>query len=177
MAEVTVTKREPKAVEPFGWFDFETPFGSGFFGKHPFTWMKHFTEEMDRTFKTMREPGGAWRPTIEVKEQKGKLMVTAELPGVKFEDIKVHFTGETLVVEGDRKYEKEEKKEGYFHTERSYGRFYRAIPVPEGANAENATASFNNGVLEVMVPIPEVAANTREIPVTQGAPTKTGTTH
>jgi len=87
MAEVTVTKKEPKAVEPFGWFDFETPFTRGnFFGIHPFAWMKHVTEEMDRTFgfKTMKEPAGGWRPAIEVKEEKGKLLVTAELPGVKF---------------------------------------------------------------------------------------------
>jgi HSP20 family protein len=112
-----------------------------------------------------------------VKEEKGKLLVTAELPGVNYEDVKVHFTGDALVVEGERKYEKEEKREGYFHTERSYGRFYRAFPVPEGANAEKATARFNNGVLNVVIPIPEILPKTREIPVTEGAPVTAETTH
>jgi HSP20 family protein len=181
MAEVRVTK-EPKAeyFEPSPWFGLETPLiRESLFGLRPFTWMKHFTEEMDRMFgyKTMTAPLEAWRPAVEVKEEKGKLLVTAELPGVNYEDVKVHFTGDALVVEGERKYEKEEKREGYFHTERSYGRFYRAFPVPEGANAEKATARFNNGVLNVVIPIPEILPKTREIPITEGAPVTAETTH
>jgi HSP20 family protein len=112
-----------------------------------------------------------------VKEEKGKLLVTAELPGVNYKDVKVHFTGDALVVEGERKYEKEEKKEGYFHTERRFGRFYRAIPMPEGASGDQATAQFNNGVLNVIIPIPEILPKTREIPVTEGAPGTAATTH
>jgi len=66
-----------------------------------------------------------WCPAIEVKEDKGNLLVTVKLPGVKKEDVRVHVRGDALVVEGERKCEKEERKEGYFHTEPSYGRFYR----------------------------------------------------
>src|SRR5712691_783049 len=157
MAEVRVTKEpKPEHFERSPWFGLETPLMRGtLFGVRPFAFMKHFTEEMDRMlgYKTTRAPPEVWRPAIEVKEEKGKLLVTAELPGVNYEDVKVHFTGDALVVEGERKYEKEEKREGYFHTERSYGRFYRAIPVPEGTNADNATARFNNGVLNVVIPI------------------------
>jgi len=181
MTEVKVTK-DPKTeytgLSP--WFGLEAPLiRRGFFGVNLFTLMKHFTDEADRMFgyKTAMAPHDAWRPAIEVKEDKGNLLVTAELPGVNFEDVKVHFTGDALVVEGERKYEKEEKKEGYFHTERSYGRFYRTIPVPEGANADKATAQFNNGVLNVVLPIPEILPKIREIPVTEGAPSKTETTH
>ena len=181
MTEVRVTK-EPKAeyFETSPWFGLEAPLIRGsLFGVRPFAWMKHFTEEMDRVFgyKTMTTPSEAWRPAIEVKQEKGKLLVTAELPGVNYEDVKVHFSGDTLVVEGERKYEKEEKREGYFHTERSYGRFYRAIPMPEGANADNTTARFSNGVLNVVIPIPEFLPKTREIPVTEGPPAKTETAH
>jgi len=181
MTEVKVTK-DPKTeytgLSP--WFGLEAPLiRRGFFGVNPFTLMKHFTDEADRMFgyKTAIAPHDAWRPAIEVKEDKGNLLVTAELPGVNFEDVKVHFTGDALVVEGERKYEKEEQREGYFHTERSYGRFYRTIPVPEGANADKATAQFNNGVLNVVIPIPEILPKIREIPVTEGAPSKTETTH
>ena len=181
MTEVKVTK-DPKTeyTEMSPWFGFEAPLiRRGFFGANPFTLMKHFTEEVDRMFgyKTAIAPPDAWRPAIEVKEDKGNLFVTAELPGVNYEDVKVHFNGEALVVEGERKYEKEEKREGYFHTERSYGRFYRAIPVPEGADADKATAKFNNGVLNVVIPIPEILPKMREIPVTEGASVKAETTH
>jgi len=182
MAEVIVTK-EPKMeyATTSPWFGLETPFTRGGpFGLRPFTWMKYFTEEMDRMFgyKPMTAPFGVWSPAIEVKHEKGKLLVTAELPGVKTQDLKVHVTEDALVVEGERKYEKEEKREGYFHTERSYGRFYRAIPTPAGANAEKATASFNNGVLNVVIPILEaLPPKAREVPVTEGAPAKAETTH
>jgi HSP20 family protein len=181
MAEVRVTK-EPKTeyAERFPWSGFEAPLArGGFFGVNPFALMKHFTEEADRLFgyKTAIAPPDAWRPTIEVKEEKGNLLVTAELPGVKKEDVRVHVNGDALVVEGERKYEKEEKREGYFHTERSYGRFYRAIPLPELADAAKAIARFNNGVLNVAIPIPAIPAKTREIPVSEGTPAKANTTH
>src|SRR5260370_40309011 len=85
MAEVRITK-EPKAeyVEPSPWFGLETPLmRGGLFGLRPFAFMKHFTEEMDRAlgYKTMAAPPEVWRPTIEVKEEKSKLVVAAELPG------------------------------------------------------------------------------------------------
>ena len=179
MADVTVTKKTPKGAEPSRFFDFETPFTrSSLFGMHPFAWMKHFSEEMDRSLGIKgTSEAAAWRPAIEVKEGKGKLSVTAEIPGVKPEDIKIHMTGDVLVVEGERRHEKEEKREGYCHSERSYGRFYRAIPLPEGADADKATANFHNGVLEVMVPIPDAPLASRQIPVTDGAPDKSKTTH
>jgi len=181
MTEVKVTK-DPK-TEYTGmppWFGLEAPLiRRGFFGVNPFTLMKHFTEEVDRMFgyKTGIAPFDPWRPAIEVKEDKGNLLVTAELPGVNYEDVKVHFTGDALVVEGERKYEKEEKREGYFHTERSYGRFYLAIPLPEGANVDKATAQFNNGVLNVLIAIPENLPKMREIPVTDGASAKAEIAH
>jgi HSP20 family protein len=181
MAEVRVTKESKTAhTETFPWFGFDAPLiRGGFFGVNPFALMKHFTEEGDRMFgyKTAIAPPDAWRPAIEVKEEKGNLLVTAELPGVKKEDVRVHVRGDALVVEGERKYEKEEKKERYFHTERSYGRFYRAIPLPELADAGKATARFDNGVLNVVIPMPEILPKTREIPVTEGAPAKAETTH
>ena len=95
MAEVRVTK-EPKTerMETFPWFGLEAPLmRGGFFGVNPFTLMKHFTEEGDRMFgyKTAIAPPDAWRPAIEVKEEKGNLLVTAELPGVKKEDVRVTF--------------------------------------------------------------------------------------
>jgi HSP20 family protein len=174
MAEVAVVKHPKKEGPELTRFaGFETPFFRGnLFSVNPFALMREFTEEMDRYFGAARGPvteGPAWVPAIEVKEKEAKLFVTAELPGVQKEDVKVHIDGDTLVVEGERKQEKEEKREGYYHTERSYGKFYRSILLPEGAKPDLTAAEFTNGILKVTVPIPEVKATRREIPV-QEAP-------
>jgi HSP20 family protein len=170
--EVKVKKtpdKEASAVAP--WAGFETSlFGRNFFEMSPFTLMRRFTEEMDRFFngKTTAS-GGFWAPTVEVKEEGGKLCIMAELPGMKKEDLKVQVTEEAVILEGERKHEKEEKHEGFYHSERSYGQFYRSIALPKGADTEKATAEYKNGVLEVKIPVPESKPKAREIPVKQAA--------
>ena len=113
-----------------------------------------------------------WSPTVEVKQVNGRLLVTAELPGLKKENIKVDVTEEALILEGERKYEKEEKGAEYYQSERSYGRFYRSIPLPEGTDVDKAVAEFKDGILEITVPVAEVKTKKREIPVNEGAKTK-----
>jgi HSP20 family protein len=177
MAEVNVVKEtKPVRKETSPGLELEFPFFRGsLFGMSPFGLMRQFTDEMDRFFKH----GGKispeielWQPVIEVKEQGGKLSVTAELPGLKEQDVKVSVADNVLTLEGERKQEKEEKREGYYHSERSYGRFSRSIGLPEGANIDQATAQFNNGVLEVAVPIPERKPSRKEIPVQAQGKTK-----
>ncbi len=175
MAEVAVVKHPKQGGQELSpWAGFETPFFRGnLFTVNPFALMRQFTEDMDKLFGQI--PGAtdsAWAPAIEVKEKDGKLLLIAELPGVNKEDVKVHLDGDTLVVEGERKQEKEEKREGYYHSERSYGKFYRSIPLPEGAKTDQTTAQFNNGVLEVSVPIPEAKAKRQDIPVQEGTKPK-----
>lgn len=147
-----------------------------FFNASPFELMRRFTEEMDRTFENFglsRGFGGGemdlWTPAVEVFEREGNLIVRAELPGLNKEDVKVEMNDEGLVIQGERKREHEEKREGFYRSERSYGKFYRLIPLPEDANAEQVRAQFNNGVLEVSVPVPERKTNRREIPIETGA--------
>ncbi len=74
-------------------------------------------------------------------------------------------TNDRLVIQGERKYEQEQNKQGVYRSERHYGQFYRAIPLPEGASTEQAKAQFKNGVLEIAIPTPEQKANRRQIPV------------
>jgi len=174
MADVTVTKQpKQERSELSRWLGFETPWARGTsFSIVPFAVMRLFTEEMDRVFAQMQRAmgdGGAWTPAIEVREQEGNLLITAELPGLRKEDVKVHIDGGTLVVEGERKQEKEEKREGYYHSERSYGKYYRSIPLPEGAKTEQTAAQFDNGVLEVRIPIPETRAKRQDIPIHEGS--------
>jgi HSP20 family protein len=167
MAEVKIARTEnPRyGVVPF--------LGTDFFRTLPFDWnplalMRRFANEVGHDFGTTAET--TWRPPIEVKYGNDKLLVRAELPGLTKEAVKVTITGDLLAIEGERKVEKEENLKGYVHTERSYGRFYRGIPIPEGANTENVVAEFANGVLEIAIPIPRAVVTTKEIPVGEPKP-------
>jgi len=144
---------------------------------NPFTLMRRMSDEMDRTFGRMigQAAGGgglsSWYPAIEIAERDGKLQVHAELPGLKPEDVKVELTDGALVIQGERKYENKENTSGVYRSERRYGQFYRAIPLPDGVDAEQAKAQFNNGVLEVSVPLPEQNSKRRQIPIESGGAT------
>jgi HSP20 family protein len=80
--------------------------------------------------------------------------VRADLPGLKKEDIKIDVTDSALTIEGERREDHEEDREGYYRSERSYGSFYRVVPLPEGAITDSAKAHFNDGVLEIVVQAP-----------------------
>jgi HSP20 family protein len=107
----------------------------------------------------------AWAPAVEVSEGKDEVVVCAELPGLKPEEVKVEVTDDALVIEGERKQEHEEKQGGKWHSERRYGHFYRAIPLPEGAKTEQARADFKNGELRVTVPVQRTESKRRQIPI------------
>jgi HSP20 family protein len=132
------------------------------------------SEEMDRNFSHFfggQSSGhglGTWSPAIDVEERNGQLEVHAELPGLKAEDVKVEVTEDALIIRGERKYEREHKIGQAYRSERRYGEFYRAIPLPEGVDAEKAKAQFRDGVLEVTVPVPQQAGKRREIPIQSG---------
>ena len=114
-----------------------------------------------------REAGNSagWAPAIEVSQQDNKYNIKAELPGLEPKDVKVEVENDSLVIQGERKSESEEKNAGVQRTERQYGYFYRSIPLPEGANVEQAQAKFHNGVLEISIPVPEQQSNRRSIPI------------
>ena len=148
----------------------------------PFAFMKRFGEEMDRLFEDFDLGGGwlapvfkgqfgdgLWSPQIEMLERNGELVVRADLPGLTKDDVKVELTDNAITIEGERKSEHEEKGEGYYRTERSYGSFYRQIPLPEGVSANDAKATFNNGVLEVTLKAPERESRSRRLEISQGA--------
>jgi HSP20 family protein len=100
--------------------------------------------------------GGAnlWYPQIEVRERDNNLVVCADLPGMRKEDVHLELHDDYLVLSGERHQEQEQNEQGWYRSERSYGQFYRAVPLPEGVDPNQAKASFKDGVLEVKIPLP-----------------------
>ena len=96
-----------------------------------------------------------WTPPAEMIRRDDDLLIRMDLPGVKKEDIKIDVEDHRLIVHGERKDETEDKREGYYRSERTYGSFYRMIPLPEDAHAEKADAVFDNGVLEIRMDMPK----------------------
>lgn len=100
-------------------------------------------------------------PQIEVTQRPGALVVRADLPGLNADEIDVSVENGMLVISGERRQERRDEDEGFVRTEVLYGTFYRAIPLPEGADEDNIAAAFRNGVLEVTVPVAERDASRR----------------
>jgi len=138
----------------------------------PLEFMKRFGEEMDRLFgefglgrawlTSSGERGfgaGLWAPQVEMFEHDGHLVVRADLPGLTKDDVNVEVNDDGITIEGERRSEQEENREGFYRSERSYGKFYRRLPLPEGVDAENANATFNNGVLEITMEAPKQKAS------------------
>lgn len=176
MSEVKVEKQTSIAKPTPGasiFNDFFAPsFPAGrFFGVSPFVMMREFSDTMDRMFKaaggtTEAAAMKAWAPTVDVRRCNGDLVVTAELPGLKKEEVKVEMTDSALIIEGERRQEHEEDHKGFHRSERSYGKFYRSIPLPEGARTEQAKAELADGVLKISVPAPEAKTASRQVSIT-----------
>jgi HSP20 family protein len=93
-------------------------------------------------------------PSIESYVKEGKLFIKAELPGVDAKDLDLTIIERDLVIKGERKAEKDEKEKDYSYREISYGSFERRFLLPEGVKTEELKAKFNNGILEITVPVP-----------------------
>jgi HSP20 family protein len=136
-------------------------------GGSPLRAVQRMVDEMDRVFDdfgfgrrqwlrpSWPEMGAdIWAPDVEVFQKNNELTIRADLPGLKREDVTVEITDNDVCIQGERKHEKEEEREGYYRSERGYGSFSRVIPLPEGAITEQAKANFKDGVLEITIPAP-----------------------
>ena len=91
-------------------------------------------------------------PRVDIAETDSALEVSVELPGIDQKDVDISLTESTLTIKGEKKSKREESKKGYHLSERSYGTFYRSIPLPSGVDTDKANAEFKNGVLTVTLP-------------------------
>src|ERR1035438_941656 len=98
-----------------------------------------------------------WVPPVDVIENPNELVIAADLPGVKKEDVDVQIEDGTLTLTGARKFEYEGRKEGFHRLERSYGSFRRAFTLPESVDPGKVVAAFSDGVLKITLPKKEIA--------------------
>ena len=94
----------------------------------------------------------AWVPALDIRETEDRFEVTVDLPGMRSEDVEVTFEDGTLTIRGQREFTREEGEGQYHRIERSYGSFARSVRLPRVADPERIEASFDNGVLTVLVP-------------------------
>jgi HSP20 family protein len=156
-------------------------YGTGRVQATPFITMRRMAEDMDRllenfglgrtgfglqpSFGTDLDRGiwsglsnldqAVWTPQIETFRRGDNLVIRADLPGLKKDDVKVEIEDDVLAISGERREENEEDRDDYYRSERTYGQFYRAIPLPDGVDENKVDASFKDGVLEVTIPAPK----------------------
>jgi HSP20 family protein len=169
-------------------------YGSGASLTTPFMLMRRMADDMDRLFENFglgstgfglspllgtgsgrdlwgessssRAVAQSWTPQIETFRRGDKLVVRADLPGLKKDDVKVEIENGVLSISGERRDQYEEDRDGYYRSERSYGQFYRALSLPEGVSDEQCEATFKDGVLEVTLAAPkEEDRKAKQVPI------------
>jgi HSP20 family protein len=130
----------------------------------PFRELSSLQTEMNRLFNTAfgdlpnGGTGGAarrWMPAMDLLETDEDFVLRADLPGMTESDVNIELEDNVLTVSGERKAEREDKREGFYRMERAFGSFSRSLTLPKGVDPEAVSASFDQGVLEVRIPKPE----------------------
>lgn len=124
----------------------------------PWATLNQLQEEMNRLFKRASDEDTGtvvtsdWAPPVDIKEEKDRFVLLADVPGVDPKDIEITMENGVLTIRGERKLEPEEERKGFHRMERARGVFYRRFALPDTAEAEKIAASGRNGVLEVVIP-------------------------
>jgi HSP20 family protein len=122
----------------------------------PFTEFGELRSRFDRMFEDWQDGRErAWSPAIDVVREDGHLVVHADLPGVKPEEVKIEVEDDILTVSGEHQESTEQKGKHYVRRERRYGSFRRSMPLPAGVDPKKIEAKTHDGVVEVTIPLPE----------------------
>ena len=144
---MSLVRFNPRGMTP--WFDFDRIFA-----------------DFDRGFDmTPARTEKGWIPAVDIFEDEKTIVVSADLPDMKEEDIDVHVKDGHLFVKGERRFENEEKKDNYHRVERRYGSFQRTFALPETVDSDNIGAKYERGVLKVTLPKLDKPKNARTIPI------------
>ena len=126
----------------------------------PFRELRSLQDEMTRLFAgAMPASGnreemthGSWAPSVDIFEDKDRLILEADLPGMNRDDFDISVENNVITLRGERKFEKKADGENYYRVERSYGSFTRSFTLPQTVTADGAVAEFENGILRVSLP-------------------------
>ena len=136
----------------------------------PFADLADLRSRFDRVLEEIS--GGrqrAWTPAVDVVRRDGNIIVRADIPGIKPEDVKIEVDNDVLTVSGEHEERTEEKEEDYVRRERRYGSFSRSLALPRGVDPKDITATTHDGVLEVTIPAPK-APEKQAITITPTTP-------
>ncbi|HXR29504.1 MAG TPA: Hsp20/alpha crystallin family protein [Solirubrobacteraceae bacterium] len=124
----------------------------------PFAELGELRSRFDRLFEDFAEGRERkWVPAIDVERDNGNLIVRADVPGMKPEEVKIEVEDDILTVSGEHEERKEEKDKTYLRRERRYGSFSRSLVLPAGVEAKKIKAKTHDGVVEVTIPLPKEA--------------------
>ena len=130
----------------------------------PFHEMQRLTDQLFRGWTGQGVEVPTFAPAVDIYEDEGMITVSAQLPGVKAGDVHIDVENNVLTLNGERKLEREDKREGYHRIESSYGAFTRSFVLPESADSEKVEANLSDGVLTVRIPKrPEAAPKRIEV--------------
>lgn len=128
----------------------------------PFSDFAELRHRLDQAFRDLSEGGQAgWTPSIDLVRKDDAVVLRADVPGLKPEEVKIEVEGDVLTISGEHREESEEKKESYVRRERRFGSFSRSMVLPKGVDPERIEASVDDGVLEVRVPLPKTQEKQR----------------
>lgn len=122
----------------------------------PFQLGEDWSRDLRKLFGGMPVPKIGFRgfhePDLDIRDEADRLIVTADLPGMKKDEVEISVEGNRLLLKGERKQEEEIKKKNYYCCERFHGSFFRSVELPAEIDAEKVKASYQNGVLEIVLP-------------------------
>jgi HSP20 family protein len=131
----------------------------------PFSDFAELRHRLDQAFRDLSEGAQhGWSPSVDLIRRDDALVLRADIPGIKPDDVKIEVEDNVLTVSGEHREETEEKKERYMRRERRYGSFSRSMVLPKGVTADDIEATTEDGVLEVTIPVPK-AAEKQEVEV------------
>lgn len=121
----------------------------------PFAEFGELRQRFDQMFREMGAGGeGNWTPSVDVLRKNGNVVLRADLPGIKPDEVKVTVEDDVLTVSGEHSEESAEEEGSYMRRERRYGSFSRSMTLPAGVKAEDIESTTKDGVLEVTIPLP-----------------------
>jgi HSP20 family protein len=128
----------------------------------PFAELGELRSRLDRMFDDFFDGHERrWAPAIDVERRNGNLVVRADVPGIKPEEVKIEVEDDILTVSGEHEERKEEKDKHFLRRERRYGSFSRSLALPAGVEAKKVKASTHDGVVEVTIPLPSESKQTK----------------